>query len=260
MTQPSLPPEKKQVLTSMITHAATPQVINVIMEMARARRHAYVCLSNVHMVVEAWRDETFHTILSSAALAVPDGKPVAIAMNLLHGTQQKRVAGPDLMLSLCAQAQAEGLSVYFYGSTDTVLEALVRKLKADYPNLLIAGMASPPFCPQPAPAQIEADAALIRESGANLVFIGLGCPKQERWMAHATRHIPAVQLGVGAAFPFYTGHLPRCPQWMQDYALEWLFRLIAEPKRLFKRYVVTNSLFLMLFAGQYVRKKMKRFS
>lgn len=244
---------KRRVISADITQAGSGVVLDEVVRLAKLRQGNYVCVANVHMVAEAYWNPDFQEILNAAALAIPDGKPLAIGMNWLYGIRQERVAGPDLMDALFPRAMEEGLSIYCYGSTEDILQAMRCKLERDYPDLRIAGMKSPPFRPL-SEAELAQDAQEIAQSRANIVLVGLGCPKQERWMACNQKRIPAVMLGVGAAFPFYTGHVKRAPRWMQRCCLEWLYRVYAEPRRLLMRYLTTNSLFLVLMTLQLIRK------
>jgi N-acetylglucosaminyldiphosphoundecaprenol N-acetyl-beta-D-mannosaminyltransferase len=166
---------------------------------------------------------------------------------------QRRVSGPDLMWALCERCAAEGLPIYCYGSSDQTLVLLAQRLQAAFPGLQVA-MESPPF----RPLSVEEDAAAvdrINASGAGLVFVGLGCPKQERWMAEHRGRVHAVMLGVGAAFDFHAGTVARAPQWMQRTGLEWLHRLVSEPRRLWRRYLTTNSVFIWKAACQLLRRR-----
>ncbi len=205
-------------------------------------RAVYLC--NVHSVVTARHDVTFAKVLSEADIALPDGAPLAW-MQRLHGASgQKRISGPDLMWDYCAAAASRGESIYLLGAAPDTLSALQRKLVTAFPLLRIAGTCSPPF----RALTEEEDTAIvdaINTSGAGTVWVSLGCPKQERWI-HAHRgRINAVMLGVGAAFDFHAGTCKRAPEWMRDNGLEWLYRLIQEPRRLWKRYFVTNTLFIL---------------
>lgn len=155
------------------------------------------------------------------------------------------------MLQLCEQAAAKGISIFLYGSTEAVLEKLQIKLKEKFPNLIIAGAISPPFRPL-TPEEDAAYVKQIRESGAGLVFIGLGCPRQEIWAFEHSHQLDCVLICVGAAFDFHSGNIAEAPQWMQRAGLEWLFRLCQEPSRLWKRYLLLNPLYLILFALQLV--------
>ncbi len=246
--------QKQFLIKSWITNASYNQVCQYVIEWAKRRESSYVCIANVHMLVEALFDNEFNNLLNKAVIATPDGKPLSVLMNWLYGTHQERITGPDLMLSLLTQAAQEKIPVFFYGATEETLSQLTIKLENDYPDLILAGTYCPPF----RPLTEEEDAHVINRinaSKAGLVFVALGCPKQERWMAAHQGQINAVMLGVGAAFNFYTGQLQRAPQWMQQLSLEWLFRLMKEPVRLFRRYFVTNSCFLLAAFKQWIMVK-----
>jgi N-acetylglucosaminyldiphosphoundecaprenol N-acetyl-beta-D-mannosaminyltransferase len=210
---------------------------------ARGER-GYVCLSNVHSVMEARRDETLRAIFNAAALAVPDGVPLVWVGRLRGRREVRRVYGPDLTLRLCERAALRGYRCFFYGGAPGVAEQLAEALSRRFPGLPVVGAEAPPF----RPLTEEEDEEAVRRMNAaapDLVFVGLGCPKQERWMAtHRERlHAPAL-LGVGAAFDFHTGRVAQAPRWMMRSGLEWLFRLGKEPRRLWHRYLVYNPLFL----------------
>lgn len=222
-----------------------------IMTMGAARTSSYVAICNVHVVVTASRDENYRRVIAGADMATPDGAPVAWTLRRLGFREQPRISGPDLMWSLLGESERTGVSVYFFGSTEHTLSKLQERVRRDFPRLLIAGAESPPF--RPDTGALDQDAAdRINASGAGLVFVGLGCPKQERWMARHRGTVHAVMLGVGAAFDFHAGVVRRAPMWMQRHGLEWLHRLLSEPRRLWKRYLVTNSLFVMGVVRQLV--------
>ena len=207
------------------------------------RESRYACLCNVHSVVTARRDPEFHHAIGSADLAVPDGAPVAWRLRALGFAGQPRVSGAELMWSCCARAEAECVPVFLVGSRPETLRALTAHLAREFPRLEVAGCYAPPFRPLTAEEDRQLTSA-IADSGAGIVFVALGCPKQERWMAEHRGRIPAVMIGLGAAFDFHAGTARRAPQWMQDFGLEWLHRLASEPRRLWRRYLVTNTLFI----------------
>jgi N-acetylglucosaminyldiphosphoundecaprenol N-acetyl-beta-D-mannosaminyltransferase len=219
--------------------------IDNIMDLAVARESSYVCVANVHMLVEAQRSMEFRNVLNKADIVTPDGMPLTKSLKLLNGVNQERVAGMDLLPDLLARAQHEKLSVFFYGGEWSTLEKTERYMRNNYPDIEIAGMYSPPFRPLSA-EEMDEVAAKVAASEAHLVFVVLGCPKQEKWMAQMKGKIPAVMIGVGGALPVLIGDLKRAPRWMQQSSLEWLYRLMQEPKRLFKRYLVTNTIYLYL--------------
>ena len=211
---------------------------------AIAHESRYVCICNVHSVVTASQDAAFNQIVSNADMATPDGAPVAWLMRKLGHADQQRINGPDLMSKYCEQAQYRDESVFFYGSSEATLALLQSKLLSAFPTLKIAGALSPPF----RTLSSEEDTAIIEQintSGANVVWVSLGCPKQELWMAEHRGRINAVMVGVGAAFDYHAGTLKRAPLWMQHNGLEWFYRLVSEPERLWKRYLITNTLFVL---------------
>lgn len=244
------------VLSVPIDGVAWRQALDRLMEWARQRESRYVAICNVHVVVTAAREAGFLRVIQGADMATPDGAPVAWVMRRLGHGGQPRISGPDVMWALCERAAQQGVGVYCYGSTPETLARLQANLLAAFPGLRLA-VESPPFRPLTA----EEDAAVVERinaSGAGLVFVGLGCPKQERWMAEHRGRIHAVMLGVGAAFDFHAGTVRRAPRWMQDHGLEWLHRLCSEPRRLWKRYLVTNTLFVGLAAWQLLKYRFQR--
>jgi N-acetylglucosaminyldiphosphoundecaprenol N-acetyl-beta-D-mannosaminyltransferase len=228
---------------------------NRIMTWAQARQSKYVCICNVHSVVTAKNNTAFRSVLQQADMATPDGMPVAWLMRGLGIAGQDRINGPDLMWRLCNRASTSDLRVFFYGGSDQTLDRLQQTLRQHFPALQIAGMLSPPYRELTAD-EIASDIRQINASGAGLVFVCLGCPKQEHWMARHRSRIQAVTIGVGAAFAYHAGTLERAPSWMQKNGLEWFYRLIREPRRLWKRYLVTNTQFLIFATHQYVMSKL----
>lgn len=220
---------------------------------AAARESRYVCICNSHSVVTAGQDAAFGRIIEAADMATPDGAPVARMLRILGSPAQQRINGPDLMWKYCEQAALRGESIYLYGGLPDTLALLQQGLKAAFPGLLIAGAYSPPFRLATA-EEDEADVARINAAGAGTVWVSLGCPKQEQWMAAHRGRVNAVMIGVGAAFDYHAGTIKRAPKWMQNAGLEWLHRLCSEPRRLWKRYLVTNTLFIAGAASQLLRR------
>lgn len=202
-----------------------------------------ICICNVHSVVTAKDDPAFKQAIASSDMATPDGAPVAWVMRRHGHRGQKRINGPDLMWRYCGHAARTGRSMYFYGGAPETLDKLANILRARWPQLKIAGMHSPPFRTL-TPEEDEAVVERINASGAGVVWVSLGCPKQELWMHAHKGRIKAVMIGVGAAFDYHAGTLRRAPLWMQRHALEWFYRWLMEPRRLFKRYAVTNARFI----------------
>jgi exopolysaccharide biosynthesis WecB/TagA/CpsF family protein len=208
----------------------------------------------VHALADAVRHPDVRWAVTQCEIVAPDGQPVRWALNTLHGAGlRERVYGPELMRRICMRAAAEGIPIYLYGSTPDVLDALARNLRDRYPGLRIAGAESPPFRPL-TPAEDRAVVERIATSGAEIVFIGLGAPKQELFAAQHKERIPAVQVCVGAAFDFLAGKKPMAPAWMQASGLEWLFRLWTEPRRLWRRYLVSNSWFIGRLGVELLRQ------
>lgn len=243
---------KQKHLSLKISLGPYRAFIDHILELAHNKQSSYVCVANVHMLIEAKNDKSFRRAIIGADIVTPDGMPLARALKLLYGINQDRVAGMDLLPDLLAQAEKDGLSVFFYGGSPGMLERATAFTKSNYPDLELAGTYSPPFRPLSA-TEMQEVATLISSSGANIVFVVLGCPKQEKWMFQMKGKIPAVMIGIGGALPVLIGEQKRAPKWMQKYSLEWSYRLIQEPRRLFKRYLVTNSSYLVLLFGQKVK-------
>ncbi len=243
---------RHRIISIDVTTGPYPVFIDEIIHLARERHSSYVCVANVHMCVEASLDRDFAQIVNNADVITPDGMPLVKALKLLYGIDQERVAGMDLFPDLLAAAEREGLSVFLYGSTAEILHVISRRIAGEFPRLRIVGTHAPPFRHLTADEE-HADADRINDSGAHLVMVALGCPKQEQWIARMRGKINAVMLGVGGAFPVYAGMQKRAPAWMQKLSLEWLYRLYQEPRRLWRRYLVTNTLFLVLLAKALLR-------
>lgn len=239
--------ERKSVLGSVISLGSYNSFLDKIVDLASKKVPSYVCFANVHMVVEAYNDPSFKQVVNQATIVAPDGKPLSVFLKLFHNIKQDRVCGMDLLPDLLRRAEASGRSVYFYGGEQKVLDAIQAKAKVEYPHLKIAGLYSPPFR-QLTESEKTEDIERIRDSGADLVFVSLGCPRQEKWMAENVKRLNACFLGLGQAFMVYAGLEKRLPKWMRTLCLEWAYRLVLEPRRLWKRYLVTNTAFLRMTA------------
>lgn len=224
-----------------------------------------VCVANVHMCMEAFDDPSFQQLVNAADLTVADGRPLVWAQRLLGYGAAEQVRGTDLTLALCRAAEHAGIPVGFYGAAPECLQDLQRFLGRTFPRLTIVCAISPPFRPLTAEEE-AADAEAITRSGARILLVGLGCPKQEKWMAahraavtpHASRRtppLPCVMVGVGAAFDFLSGTKKDAPRWLQRLGLEWLFRFCCEPRRLWRRYLMHNPRFVWHFLRQLARKE-----
>ena len=247
--EPQSPPVHRRILGMRVDATSYEEATRRVLAWARGGESRYVCVANVHMVMEAYDDSRYRALVNAADLVTPDGMPLVWVLRRLGVRGQERVYGPELTLRVCAAAAREGIPVGFYGGAPEVLEKLVEKLKARFPGLRVAYAYSPPFrslTPEEDARIVEA----INASGARILFVGLGCPKQERWMAEHRGRVKAVMLGVGAAFDFHAGRVPQAPAWMQRLGLEWFFRLLMEPKRLWRRYAKHNPRFVVLAALQ----------
>jgi N-acetylglucosaminyldiphosphoundecaprenol N-acetyl-beta-D-mannosaminyltransferase len=221
---------------------------------AKAAQTRYVCVASVNNVMHARDDERYRDIMNNADLVTPDGMPLVWGLKSLGVPGATRVYGPTLTPRICALAERENIPVGFYGGTPDVLERLRASLHRDFPALEIVYSWPPPFRALTA----EEDRQVVRDinaSGARILFVGLGSPKQEEWMVQHRRSLHAVMLGVGAAFDFIAGHKRQAPRWMQERGLEWAFRLATEPKRLWRRYLYSNPRYVGLFAAQLLRTK-----
>ncbi len=246
--------ETREVISLNTSLLSYQEALQTILKLAGKKESSFICFANVHMTVEAYLRPSFAKLLSRAQLITTDGMPLAKSIKFLYGIQQERIAGMDMMNDVLAACESSQLSVFLFGSTDRMLRILQTKIKQKHPGLTIAGAFSPPFGKFSQSSNQEY-CQMINASGADLVFVCMGCPKQEIWMAENYGHVNAVMLGVGGAFEVYAGLKKRAPLWMQKVALEWLYRLWQDPNRLFKRYVVTNSLFVFLLLRQLLHMR-----
>ena len=221
---------------------------------ARHEAH-YVCITGVHGVMESQRDAELRRIHNTAGLVTPDGMPLVWLSRLMGFSHVERVYGPDLMLAVCQHSLEKGYRHFFYGGAPRVPETLVARLQSRFPGLQIAGMDSPPF----RPLTLEEDETVVAHMNAahpDIVWVGLSTPKQERWMAdHVGRLTAPVLIGVGAAFDFHAGLKKQAPRWMQRSGMEWAFRLMSEPRRLWRRYLINNPWFLWLILHQFLGRR-----
>ncbi len=228
--------------------------VSQILDWAGEPPARYVCVATVHMVMEAYDDRRFQRIVNDADLVTPDGMPLVWALRLLGVRAASRVYGPDLVPALCGEAAAQHVPVGFYGGSPEVLERMLAEVRRRWPSLSIGYSWSPPF----RPLTVAEDAEVveqINQSGVRLLFVGIGCPKQERWMAEHRNRVALVMVGVGAAFDFLAGAKQQAPRFLQRAGLEWCFRLVTEPRRLWRRYLYHNPRYLGLFARQWVAER-----
>lgn len=212
----------------------------------------YVCVTPVHSVMECHRDPILRSIFNKSGLTTPDGMPIVWLCRQKGYRNVGRVYGPDLMLALCERSLAKGYSHFMYGGTEKTLEQLAKNLSDRFPGLSICGSYAPPFRAL-TPEENQDIVTTINAARPDIVWVGLGAPKQERWMAAHIDWLNApVLIGVGAAFDFHAEVKRQAPLWMQRNGLEWFFRLLTEPRRLWKRYLIDNSLFVLLFLAQTI--------
>ena len=230
--------------------------VQTIISWAEEAQSRMVATANVHMIMEAHDDPSFKTILNWADLVTPDGMPLVWMLRRMGFPGQDRVYGPDLMLKVLVNARDAGLPVGFYGSKPQVLEALVNKMQDQFPGLHVVYAHSPPFYAQTA-EESQRVVEEINASAPKILFVALGCPKQERWIGEHRNKIKAVMIGVGAAFDIHAGTLRQAPSWMQKFGLEWFFRLMVEPRRLWKRYLYHNPRFIVLAIKQLGKTSLK---
>ena len=247
-----------QILKTHMDATTYAEACDRIQTLAQTKQSSYIVAANVHVVMTAYWCARYRNILDNAAIIVPDGMPLVMGMRWLGAKSQPRVYGPDLMLAWCDHAAATNLSIYLYGGAPQTLQKLSSRLRTRFPDLKIAGTHSPPFRTLTSEEE-EADIMMIRHSGATVVFVGLGCPKQEEWMHRQMGKLDAVMVGVGAAFRFHSGEVAQAPRWMMKTGLEWCFRLAQEPKRLWRRYLTTNLAFVLLFSGQLLHHHLNRY-
>jgi N-acetylglucosaminyldiphosphoundecaprenol N-acetyl-beta-D-mannosaminyltransferase len=244
-----------EVLGVNVSRVDYVAAVDAIINAAKQQRSFGATALAVHGVMEAYRDCEFAKTLNRLDLITPDGQPVRWAMNLLGARELKdRVYGPTLTLRICERAAASELPIFLYGSTEEVLARLGQNLKIKFPALIVAGMKADRFRDS-SPDEDEEDIRMINQSGARIVFVGRGCPRQEKWVAAHLGRIQAPMIAVGAAFDFHAGTLPQAPKILQDYGLEWLFRLLHEPARLWRRYLILNPLFVWGFSRQLIRSR-----
>jgi N-acetylglucosaminyldiphosphoundecaprenol N-acetyl-beta-D-mannosaminyltransferase len=246
--------DRINILGLQIEQISFEQAIERVKTLGLNHIPSFICFANVHMTIEAHNDPVFARKVNSATYIFADGKPIAKACKALYDVKQERIAGMDFMPRLLEAADTENFRVFLYGSTTEVLTALEKKITASYGNIQVVGAISPPFRPLSHSEQDE----FIRQmnlAAPHAVFVSLGCPKQEKWMYDHHLKIRAVLLGVGGAFRVVAGLQRRAPVWMQKAHLEWLYRLMQEPRRLFNRYLETNTIFSWLIFKKLLKKK-----
>ncbi|MBL6448100.1 WecB/TagA/CpsF family glycosyltransferase [Fulvivirga sp. 29W222] len=243
--KPSNFPRKEKILSSHISVATPQNFVREIIRLTETGNSSYVCFANVHMLMEAYKNTEFNTIVNNADLVAADGRPLSIFLRVFKGIRQERICGMDILPTLLCEAERQGKSVFFYGSTLEVLNSMKERALLEFPRLRIVGYYSPPFRPLK-PKEKQEITRWINSLNPDLLFVSLGCPKQEKWMAEFQGKINSCMLGLGQAFSVYAGKEKRLPYWMRNLSLEWAYRLYLEPRRLWKRYLYSNTYFLLL--------------
>jgi N-acetylglucosaminyldiphosphoundecaprenol N-acetyl-beta-D-mannosaminyltransferase len=250
-----LPVPRFDVLGVPVSLLTRERAVETIDTWIRTHDRQYVCVTGVHGVMESQHDEELRHIHEEAGLVTPDGMPLVWLARARGFERVERVYGPDLMLACCEAGLGRGYRHFFYGGAPGVGERLAERLRERFDGLRVAGIYAPPF----RPLTPDEDAALVEQinaSQADIVWVGLSTPKQERWMAaHVGRLTASALIGVGAAFDFNAGLKPQAPRWMQRSGLEWSFRLATEPRRLWKRYATNNPLFVWKFAVESLGRR-----
>jgi exopolysaccharide biosynthesis WecB/TagA/CpsF family protein len=233
---------------------ASQIIINKAME---GESYAVTALA-VHGLIEGYRNTLLKSQINKIDLVVPDGQPIRWALNYFFNASLKdRVYGPTLMLNVLSAAEQNKIGVFLYGSTPSTIEKLTGFISRTYPGIVISGTQADRFRDS-TNEEVAQDRKNIIKSGAQIVFVGRGCPRQEKWVAENKSFLPAVLIAVGAAFDFHAGNVKQAPGWVQDAGLEWLYRLVKEPGRLWKRYLFTNTYFIVLFFTTALKKVFKR--
>jgi N-acetylglucosaminyldiphosphoundecaprenol N-acetyl-beta-D-mannosaminyltransferase len=250
--------ESRLILGMRVDTTSYADASERILAWAKSGESRMVCVAAVNNVMVAQDDPAFLATMNDSDLVTPDGMPLVWALRALGIASASRVYGPDLTPAVLARASHEGVPVAFVGGTTPVLSKLVDRASIEMPDLRIVYRVSPPF--RPATASEESEIAqAINDSGARIVFVGLGCPKQEAWMARQRGSVKAVMIGVGAAFDFLSGVKPQAPSLVRRWGFEWLFRLVTEPRRLWRRYLQQNPRFVLLFGRQLLTARTQGF-
>lgn len=246
--------ERVKIVSLRVNVVNHESAIRRIHELVERGAGGYVCFSTVHMIMESHDNPEYAAKVNAADLVIPDGMPLVWMQKLQKEKSATRVRANDLMIMLCAYAEKNNLSVGFYGGKQSVIDAILERAEKDFPRLKIAYAFSPPFRPLTGEedARITAE---INQKKPDILFMGLGCPKQENWMAAHTGKTKAIMLGVGASFDFFAGNVRESPEWIGRLGLEWLFRLTQEPGRLWRRYLILNPRFVRLATKQLLQSK-----
>jgi len=247
---------KTRILSSHLDSTTYKQTFNSMVDfLAESAKPAYVTVNNVHTVVEGVFRPEYGKIINDGFMALPDGKPLSVVARWKGDQNMERVFGPTLLEKVLDWGQAKMVRHFFFGSTTQILEKMSCAIKSRFPNAIICGMISPPFKPLSEEENLQY-ISQINAANPDIIWIGLGAPKQEKWMHDYSNNINrGILVGIGAGFDYLAGETKHAPDWMKNYALEWVYRLIQEPKRLWKRYLITNPLFILLNTLEFLKLK-----
>ena len=245
---------RETILTMQVNITSINQIIELISDKIKTIINGYICVSNVHMCMEVFDNSEFRSVVNNADCIIPDGKPLALGLKLLGRKKAQQVRGTDITLALCHLAQRNNWVIGLYGGSEETLKQLTYFLSNTFPELKIGCTISPPFRLL-SEQEDEGYTQAINNADVQILFVGLGCPKQEKWMAAHKGQVHSIMLGVGAAFDFLSGQKKEAPKWIQIIGLEWLFRLVSEPRRLWKRYLINNPRFIWYFIQQWLFAK-----
>lgn len=242
--------EKKfNVLGLGLDICSTSKAVETILKWAVRRESRMVCAANVHMTIEAWDNPEFREMINNADMVLIDGSGLAIGFGLKYFKRARRTRGGDLMLELCQAASENGVEIGFYGGREEYKEKLLAFLYSRFPNLKVSSFIVPPFR-EISEKENDQYVNALNQSGAKIIFVGIGCPRQEKWISNNINRVQAVMIGVGGAFDQFSGRIGMPPKWVQIAGIEWLFRLVREPRRMWKRNFVHSSRYIYLFCFQ----------
>lgn len=243
---------KKRIISIDINQGSQNFYIEKIIDLIDRKISSYACFSNVHMLIEAYDNKKFSEVVNNATFAFPDGFPVAKSFKFLYNIRQPRIAGMDFLPDFLQVCERKKYRIAVVGSTDDILEKFRKKVNSSLPNVIITALISPPFGKK---WDNQKYIKSINETNTDVVFVALGCPKQEKWMSQFYKETSAALFGIGGALPTYVGDVKRAPSIFQKTGFEWFYRLIQEPKRMIVRYFYTNSKFIALFIYTWIKKK-----
>lgn len=247
---------KTQILSSKLNSTNYEDTYKSICDfLASSLKPGYITVNNVHTVVEGVLNADYGEIINDGFMALPDGKPLSVVASWKGDKNMRRVFGPSLLEKVLDWSQNTNIRHYFFGSTQEALNAIQKSIKSKYPNVTVCGYTSPPFR-HLTPEENSSYITDMNQKNADIIWVGLGAPKQEKWMAENINGLKkGIMIGIGAGFDYLTGHTKHAPDWMKNYSLEWLYRLMQEPRRLWKRYLITNPLFILMNTLEFLKLK-----